>query len=166
MKYHFDLAGTTTVKASNGSAPLNGTIDAVLDLKTGNYTAALVLKKTTAKLSILGFLPGTADVDFAQVGDTTGTLKDGVLTSSSKVIVKLPSVKLLGVEIAGGPTCVSKTPADIALKSTEAVFNPLKGGPITGTYTIPELKDCGALTAIVNPFAAGPGNVIKANLTR
>jgi len=165
VNYGFTLKGSTFVKAPNGTAPLNGTIDAVLNLSTKAYEADLALAPTKGNFKILGFLPVTGDIAFSQVGKTTGTLSGGVLVSNSKMFVKLPSFTLFGIPIGGGATCQTSTPSDITLKSTDPVFNPLNGGPIAGTYTLSAIKDCGPLTSVLNAFTAGGGNTITANLT-
>ncbi|MGI8332980.1 DUF6801 domain-containing protein [Actinomadura scrupuli] len=165
VNYGFTLKGSTFVKTPNGTAPLNGTIDAVLNLSTKAYEADLALAPTKGNFKILGFLPVTADIAFSQVGKTTGTLSGGVLVSNSKMFVKLPSFNLFGIPIGGGATCQTSTPSDITLKSTDPVFNPLNGGPIAGTYTLSAIQNCGPLTSILNAFTAGSGNTINATLT-
>jgi hypothetical protein len=165
VKYGYTLDGTTNIKKLKANMPVSGGIDADLNLATGAFTADLALNPTSGSFKILGFLPSTADVAFAQQGKTTGTLANGVLTSNSKTIVKLTTVKIFGLGIAGGETCQTKEPADITLKSTDEFFNPLAGGTIAGTYTLPALKDCGPLGGLVSVFMDGPGNTLTAKLT-
>src|SRR5690606_26312131 len=62
VKMSYKITGSTYIKGGNGSAPLNGQIDAEMMLSTGNYTADLRLDKTRANLMILGILPVTADI--------------------------------------------------------------------------------------------------------
>ncbi|RAY11036.1 hypothetical protein DPM19_32555 [Actinomadura craniellae] len=166
MNYSYGLSGQTVIKAANGTVPLTGGIDANLDLASGNFTADLTLNPTSGSFKLLGFLPSSADIAFAPQGKATGSLKDGVLTANSKVAVKLPSIKLFGLGIAGGANCATSTPADINLKSTDPFFNPLSGGNVTGTYTLASLNNqCGFLGGIASIFMAGPGNTIALKLT-
>ncbi|MDO9355279.1 MAG: hypothetical protein Q7T55_16390, partial [Solirubrobacteraceae bacterium] len=78
--------------------------------------------------------------------------------------IKLPSVKTLGIELAGGANCQAKQISSINLKSTQAEFLPTEGGPIAGTFSISALTGCGFLNNLVSPLTAGSGNAIALNL--
>jgi chitodextrinase len=164
VKFSYTLAGSSFIKAANGTVKLSGGINADFDLATGNYTADLTLDPTSGSFTILGFVPATAKIEFAQAAKTAGSLKDGVLTSNSKMTVKLLQVSVFGFPIGGGPDCQTATPADIALKSGPN-FDPLAGGKLTGTYTLPALKGCGGFNDFISAFTAGPGNTIDMTLT-
>ncbi|WP_019632996.1 fibronectin type III domain-containing protein [Actinomadura atramentaria] len=164
VNYSFALAGSTFVKAPNGTAPLVGAIDASLDLKTKSYTADLALNPTSGNFSILGFLPVTAGIEIVPQGKVTGTL-NGPLKADVNVITKLPSFSLFGViPLGGGDKCQTKDPSAIHLES-DGTFNPLKGGKISGTYKLSEIQDCNLLTPILSAFTAGDGNTLDLNLT-
>lgn len=166
VPYFFNLNGTATLKTlSKGTLPLKGTIDAKFDVLGGTFTADLVLNNTRGRLIALGFLPITADVAFVQSGQTTGTLKDGKLATNSKTKIRLPQVYLFGSVPIGAGTCQTKRVSEIILKSTEAEFSPIKGGPIAGTFAISDLQGCGLLNGLISPLAAGGGNTIAATLS-
>ncbi|MGI8332984.1 DUF6801 domain-containing protein [Actinomadura scrupuli] len=165
VNHGFALKGSTFVKAANGTAPLSGTIDAVLNPSTQAFEADLALAPTKGTFKLLGFVPATADIAFGPVGRTTGTLTGGVLTSHSKMSVRLPSVTVFGLPVGGGAGCQTATPSDVTLTSTGKVFDPLDGGPIAGTYTLPALQNCGVLTSVLSGFTAGAGNTVNATLT-
>lgn len=166
IEYKFALDGSSFIKAANGTVPLKGTIDADFDLATGNYDADLVLNDTTGAFKVMGFLPATAKIGFQQVGKTTGSLTGGHLVSNSSMYVALKSVSLWGFPIGGGANCKTVTPTSIKLDSKADPFNPLAGGPIGGTYTLPALNDqCGSFGSMISMFMAGPGNTITAKLT-
>lgn len=165
VEYGYDLSGAATLKTlTKGNVPLSGSIDATLNLPGGEFTADLKLNPTTAKLTTLGFLPIVAKVAFVSTAPTTGTLQGGVLSSNSKVRIKLPQVTLFGVPLAGGASCQTKTASNIALKSTGAFFDPLAGGNLAGTFAISDLTGCGFLTGLVSPLTAGKGNAIALKL--
>lgn len=164
VKFGYTLTGSSLIKKANGTIQLSGGIDAEIDLASGNFTADLTLNPTTGRFRILGFLPATAKIEFAQAAKTTGTLAAGVLSSASKTIVKLPRVSVFGFPIAGGSSCQTVRPADINLKSGPN-FDPLAGGKLTGVYTLPALKSCGFLTPLVSALTTGPGNTINVTLT-
>jgi hypothetical protein len=166
IEYHFNLDGSSFIKAANGTVPLKGTIDADFDLATGNYDADLVLNDTTGAFKVMNFLPATAKIGFQQAGKTTGSLTGGHLVSNSSMYVVLKQVSLWGFPIGGGANCKTVSPASIKLDSKADPFNPLAGGPIGGTYTLPALNDqCGSFGSMISIFMAGSGNTITAKLT-
>ena len=164
VEYSFDLAGATYIKAANGTVPLTGGIDADFDLATSTFEADLALNPTSGSFKLFGFIPATAKIQFAPVGRTTGSIAGGVLKSTSKVTVKLPQVSLMGFPIAQSSTCQTKSPATIPLES-KGSFDPLAGGALTGTYTLPALQGCGQLNSLISALAAGKGNTIAVALT-
>ncbi len=165
--YNAALGGTAQMKnLITGSVPLEGSISAQLTTIDGKISADLNLIPRTARLNALGFLPVTAKVGFSSSGKTTGDLNsDGVLTTTSRLRIKLLDVKLFGaVAIAGGNNCQTKNLSTIVLRSAPN-FDPIAGGTISGTFAISDMNDCGFLTGIVSPLAAGSGNTINAKLT-
>ncbi len=167
VSYGYTLAGSSQLKTlTTGAVPLSGSIDAQLELATGAVTADLALDKTKANLVALWLLPVTADIEFVPVGQTTGSLSGGRLTTRSKLTIKLPSITLFGfIPIGGGATCQTKTPSDVTLTSGATRFDPLQGGTLTGTYAISDLQGCGSLNGLVSPLTAGSGNTITLKLT-
>ncbi|MFC7613150.1 fibronectin type III domain-containing protein [Actinokineospora soli] len=164
IEYGFDLTGATFIKSANGTVPLTGGIDADFNLSTGTFEADLALNPTSGNFKLFGFIPATAKIQFAPAGKTTGSIAGGVLKSTSKVTVKLPQVSLMGFPISQSSTCQTKSPATIPLQS-KAAFDPLTGGALTGTYTLPTLQGCGTLNNLISALAAGPGNTIAVALT-
>ncbi|OXM63945.1 hypothetical protein L1857_24670 [Amycolatopsis thermalba] len=164
IDYGYALAGDSVIKKLGATVPLSGGIDANLDLATGNFTADLSLEPTQLKATLFRFIPITAKVAFAQEGKTTGTLSGGVLNSTSHTTIKLPSVKVFGFPISKSPKCQTAEPSEINLTSGPG-FDPLAGGDLSGTYDIAPLQNCGPLTGLISPLAAGPGNTIDVTLS-
>ncbi|GAA4054149.1 fibronectin type III domain-containing protein [Actinomadura miaoliensis] len=158
----FELSGSSSLKAANGKVALAGSVSGTVDAG-GNVSADLKLKPATGTFSILGFLPVTADIAFAPQGRTTGTLSGGTLSTTTKTVVKVSSVKLFGIQIGGGSTCQTGSAATIPLRSTD--FTVAGGGTLTGTYTLPALQGCGVLTPLLSAFVAGPGNTVTLRAT-
>ncbi|MQY04782.1 fibronectin type III domain-containing protein [Actinomadura macrotermitis] len=165
VKYGYTLKGSTFVKAPNGTAVLDGTVEAKLKPLTGEFTADLAFQPTRGDFKIFGFLPVQAGIVLVPEGETTGTLKIGTLTAHSRVTAKLPAFSLFGISIGGGENCRTAAPSDITLTSEPGGFEPLKGGRIKGTYDLSEIKDCGALTPLLSAFTKGAGNTVDAVLT-
>jgi hypothetical protein len=158
----YALAGTSTIKGGNGKVALSGSVSAKVD-GSGKVAADLTLNPTTGKFSLFGFLPATADIAFAPQGQTTGTLSGRTLTTQTKTLVKVPSIKVFGLNIGGGDTCQASAPATIPLKSTD--FSVAGGGTLTGEYTLPSLSGCGFLTPVISQLVAGGGNKIDLKAT-
>ncbi|MDO9353256.1 MAG: hypothetical protein Q7T55_06150, partial [Solirubrobacteraceae bacterium] len=166
LPYSYALAGSATLKTlTKGSLPLTGGLEAKVGVPSGNLTGALTFAPATGKLTSLGFLPVVAKVNLIATEPVTGTLKPGQLTAVAKVRIKLPSVKTLGIELAGGANCQAKQISSITLGSTQDTFTPFEGGPIAGTFSISDLTGCGFLNNLVSPLTKGSGNAIALQLT-
>jgi hypothetical protein len=171
----YDLVGNSYIKAAKGSIDISGTIDADLDLASQTYTADLALNPTHGEFKLVSWLKSIttiADIEFEQVGQTTGTLNNaGKLTSHSEMYIKLSkvSVNLFGLKfrVGGGAECKTIEPATMDLASPDdQPFDPLQtGGTLQGTYTLPPVADCGGFDSIINSLMAGSGNTITLNLT-
>ncbi|ALG15461.1 hypothetical protein AOZ06_41660 [Kibdelosporangium phytohabitans] len=165
IPYAYTINGKSRIKAANGTVALNGGISVLFTPGTGAFQGDLKLDPATGQFRLFGFIPVWAKIEFAPAGKTTGTLSaDGVLASKSTVTVKLPRVSLLGFPISSSPTCQTSRPVDVPLASKPG-FNPLKGGSLTGKYTLPSLRGCGPLTSLVSAFTEGPGNTVELALT-
>lgn len=173
VDFLLDLEGSTLIAANGSSLPLKGTIDSVLELATGMFTADLAIEPTSGSFRVIKLfkrLKAYADVEFEQVGQTTGVLAGDQLSSESVMYVKVTEVttKLFGFELrlGGGEECRTIDPVTISMQTPEGEsFAPLTGGNLTGTYDLPPLENCGALTDILNLFLAGSGNTIDLALT-
>ncbi|WP_161791118.1 fibronectin type III domain-containing protein, partial [Amycolatopsis sp. MJM2582] len=163
VKYSYDLTGKTQLKKLSGPIDLRGGINAAISLANGTFEADLTLNPTSANLTLWGFVPVNAKIEFASAGKTTGTLADGVLKSTSAVTVKLPRISVFGFPVSASAKCQTKTPAQIPLQS-KAGFDPLAGGKLTGSYTLPPLQGCGFLNDIITGVTSGPGNTVEVNL--
>lgn len=160
----YGLSGSSYIKAADGRVSLSGGIDAALNLATGEYQADLLLKPTTGNFPIFGFIPATARIAFEPQGKTIGSLTgDGKLTSHSAVTIKLPRVSVVGFPVSTSSACQTVEPAQIDLASS-GLFDPLAGGALAGSYTIPKLTGCGKYTSWISAFTAGPGNTVTIKL--
>lgn len=167
------LKGSTFIKSSDSTLPLNGSIATLLELASGTFEADLAIDPTVGHFSIkllFSRLKGVANVEFEQSEITTGTLVNGKLTANSHLYVKVPKVqlKLWGIpfRVGGGDQCQSIQPVDITLASNDGSnFSPATGGDVSGEYNLPPLENCGLLTDVLNQFLSGSGNTINLTLT-
>jgi hypothetical protein len=164
-RYAYDLTGSATLKTlTKGSVPLKGSL-AVRCRTMSGFDGTIAFEPAQGKLTALGFLPVVAKVNLVPTDTVTGTLAGGKLSATTKVRIKLPSVKTLGIELAGGANCQAKQISSITLGSTQPVFQPLAGGPVAGTFSISDLSGCGFLTGIVSPLTQGSGNLLALALS-
>jgi hypothetical protein len=163
--YSYNLAGTSTLKTlTKGTVPLTGTSNISLTRATGQFTGDLAINPATAKLTALGFLPVTAQVQIAPTAPVTGSIVSSALKANALVRIKLPSISVLGIPLAGGTNCQASQISSISLTSTGA-FDPAAGGTIAGTFAISNLSGCGFLNGIVSPLTSGSGNAIALKLS-
>lgn len=168
------VSGSTYIAANGGTLPLEGDIASVIDLATGLFTGDMHLNPTSGSFEIIDgwkrYL-ATAQVEFEPVGITEGSLIDGKLTAVSTAYVKIPKVTktlfgLINWKIGGGDSCRTKTPVTFTVTSPEGeYFDALAGGNVVGTYTLPQLENCGLLTSILSLKLAGAGNTINLTMT-
>lgn len=158
----YALAGKAYLKTlASGSVSITGTMTSQNPFlsPTGSTTGATTLNPTTAKLNALRLLPITASLAFTEVGGTRGQWAQGGLSVSTSQVIRLKNAKVFGINLVTS-TCVTSAPAVIPLRSPATGFTFETGGTLTGTFTIPSFKSCGALTSLVTGLAAGSGNGI------
>jgi hypothetical protein len=157
----YPVSGSTYINAIHSSIPLGpGTLAASADLTTSAITGSINLPAATGSFKELGLVPVIATTEVVPSGPTTGTLEsDGGIQATSKITLKLTSLKVAGIPLPVGNSCQTALPATITL-SSQAGFNALSGGTVSGTYTIPKFTHCLLATALINLTLPGPGNTI------
>jgi hypothetical protein len=166
LKVKYPVNGSTFLKAANATVTLGpGALRSKVDLTTGAVTASLNLPPATGSFKELGLIPVTATVAFLQDGPTTGTvdLNTGAVTTMSNITLQITSLSVGGLPVPVGPSCESATPAAVALASQPG-FSIVKGGTVSGTYTVPPFANCGLVTPVLNLTITGPGNTITLTL--
>jgi hypothetical protein len=161
----YPVTGSTFIKAIGSTIDLGpGTLSTTADLTTSTLTGTLTLPPATGSFKELGLIPVTATTEMIQDGTATGTVNftTNAVTTTATDTIKLTSLKVAGVPIFVGPSCET-SPATIAV-SSQAGFNVLNGGTLSGTYTIPPFAHCGLATLLINLTLPGPGNTISLTL--
>jgi hypothetical protein len=159
----YAVNGSTTIKSTNSTMTLGpGTLTAALDVKTLAFTSNLTLPAATGSFTELGFVPVTATTEFIQDGAIAGNDVNGGITATANIIIKLTKVTVAGIPVPVGNSCQT-SPAQINLTSGKG-FNVLLGGPVSGTFTIPNFANCGFSTPILNAVIPGAGNTINLTL--
>ncbi|MGH3517234.1 MAG: DUF6801 domain-containing protein [Haloechinothrix sp.] len=148
IKLVYDLNGSSYIKAPDGTVPLSGDIDVNFDLASGQYTSDLMLDKTRGEFMIFGFFPASSDIEFEQVGQTTGTFDGSNLTSHSEMYIKLTSVSVYGFPIGGGPDCRTvRWPLPLTAGAIECYSEPTQDG-VLGRRSVPLIADGDRLSII------------------
>jgi hypothetical protein len=161
----YPVTGSTFIKAINSTIGLGpGTLATTADLTTSTLTGTLTLPPATGSFKELGLVPVTATTQMIQDGTATGTVNftTNAVTTTATDTIKLTSLKVAGLPIPVGPSCET-SPAAITV-SSQAGFNVLNGGTLSGTYTIPTFAHCGLATLLINLTLPGPGNTISLTL--
>ena len=161
----FGLKGATTLKSlATGTVPLTGKLDATVGLGGAITGGRLALDPAQAKLKALGFVPVTAKLQFVPTGPLTGSIGDMSLSTpwvEQGFRIKLPDIRVYGIQIGGGQNCQTRAATQIKLTA---------GGPLTasqtltGTYALSNLSGCGALTGLVSQATSSTGNLLRLSL--
>ncbi|SFW69248.1 DUF6801 domain-containing protein [Amycolatopsis australiensis] len=152
----YGVTGSTALKALGASAPLTGSF-------TAGQEFGLALDRTRAEFKVLGFVPGTADLQFTPDGPQTGEADGDGFVAHANLALALPQVTLFGLPVADAG-CRASAPIPVDLR-TGSGFRLAAGGPVAGEYTIPPLTGCGAFTASLSSLVQGGGNTFALTLT-
>ncbi|KDN20615.1 DUF6801 domain-containing protein [Amycolatopsis rifamycinica] len=155
-QHRYAVAGSTALKTLGATAPLTGSFAAGPEFATA-------FDRTGADFKAFGFVPGHAELQFTPDGPQTGELGDGGFAAHSAFALAFPQVTLFGLPVADAG-CRASAPVPVDLR-TGGGFALATGGPVTGTYTIPPLTGCGALTAYLSSLVQGGGNTFALTLT-
>jgi hypothetical protein len=161
----YPVTGSTYIKAVGSTIDLGpGTLSTTADLTTSTLTGTLTLPPATGSFKELGLVPVTATTEMIQDGTATGTVdfSTNAVTTTATDTIRLTSLNVGGLAIPVGPRCET-SPATITVAS-QAGFNVLNGGTLSGTYTIPPFAHCGLATLLINLTLPGPGNTISLTL--
>jgi hypothetical protein len=166
LKVKYPVTGSTLIEKIDATAALGpGTLKSTVNLSTGAVTASLTLPPATVSYEELGLVPVTATTAFINDGPTTGTvnLDTGAVTTTSHITLQITSLTVAGLPVPVGNACESAQPATVTVNSQPG-FSIVKGGSLSGTYTIPPFANCLLETAVLNLTIPGPGNTITLTL--
>lgn len=162
----YPVNGSTMIAKTNSSMTLGpGTLKAVADLTTGTLSGSITLPPATGSFTELLIVPVTATVQFTEVGKAKGKvdLANDSVTATTKITLRITSLTVAGIPVPVGPACQTVTPAVIKVSSGTG-FTIGGGGPVSGTYTIPQFANCFLETLVINLTIPGPGNTISLTL--
>lgn len=162
----YPINGVSHIASNDSDLPLGpGTLRATVNLDSGALTAAVSLPPATGSFKELGIIPVTATVELTEAEPTTGSLNldTGAMRSTSHINLRLTRLTIAGLPAFVGSRCQTSTPAEVPLAS-EPGFSVLRGGIVSGTYTIPPFEHCLLNTGLINLVIPGPGNTLSLTL--
>lgn len=166
LTIRYPVSGSSYISAPGATLPLGpGSLTSTVNLVTGKLTANIKLPDATGTFKELGLIPVTATAQLINDGPTTGTLNTstGAVQTTSNITMRLVSLSVAGINIPLGSSCETSQPVVVNLASQPG-FNVLKGGVVSGTYTIPPFANCGLATLLINLTLPGPNNTISLTL--
>jgi hypothetical protein len=166
LKATYPVSGSTFLAAPGATLALGpGKLASTVDLDTGALTANLKLPDATGSFKEFGLIPVTATAQLINDGPTTGTLdlSTGAVQTTSHITMRIVSLSVAGLNVPVGSACQTSDPV-IATLNSQPGFSVLKGGTVTGTYTIPSFAGCGLATLLINLTLPGPNNTITLTL--
>ncbi|NBH06138.1 DUF6801 domain-containing protein [Amycolatopsis sp. SID8362] len=165
IKYSFGITGQTALKSLGSTAPITGSFDADVNLSAKTFTGNLQLNPTHTDFKLFGFLQGSSDVKVVQNGPQTGELVGTGFKAHIKFDTFLTTVNLFGIPISTDPKCGTTAPSTSEM-TTGADFDLLKGGKLSGTYSLSALQNCGSFNDIISAFAKSDGNTLDLVLAK
>jgi len=188
--FKYNVVATTQIaKIDQTVSPPPGIFQGGIDLATGQLKGSIALPPATFTYPVEGLVPVTATAAIVQVKPVTGHVNIGnfkvtatatfnihILTAyvSTPTLptvpitlpVTLPSLPLPPVTIPPvnlvGNSCQTATPISVTMSGIAHLGAASK---FTGTFTIPDLANCGPATSELNQLIAGPGNTFSAVAT-
>ena len=162
----YPINGVSHINSNDSDLPLGpGSLHATVDLDSGALTASVSLPPATGNFKELGIIPVTATVEFIEAEPTTGSLNlnTGAMQSTSHMNLRLTRLTIAGLPALVGSRCQTVRPAEIPLASQPG-FSVLRGGVVSGTYTIPPFEHCLLNTGLINLTIPGPDNTLTLTL--
>ncbi len=156
---------TTTLATLKQSVTIpQGTFSGQVSDTSGKMTGTLRLPPASTTVTLAGVGLATATFKVAPTKKVTGSLNSSLtLTAKTVFNIDVTSVKPAGLPInLVGSQCMTSTPITLTLSGPLSV---LGSSTFSGTYTIPKLMHCEALTAALDLVLSGKGNTMKATFT-
>jgi hypothetical protein len=170
IPFSYKIDATTTLKKLNQTVTVpTGTFTGSINVELETLTGTIKLPPAKIKMKLAGIVPlVTATVKINQTKPVTGTIDletsypyQVVATATFNIRIVTAYAGTVPVNLVGD-TCMTSTPVSVTM-SGGARFG--QASTFSGTYTIPPLKTCGALTLALNQVIPGPGNTFTAVAT-
>lgn len=157
-------AQTTLAKLNQTVVIPAGTFKGGVSAATGKLKGNLRLPPASTTVSLAGIGLATATFSIVPTKPTTGVFdfNNYRLTATSVFNIHVDSVTPEGTDVnLVGARCITSRPVSLAFSGK---VSPFSTGNVSGTYTVPRLQHCEAITAVLNAMLAGPGNTFTASM--
>jgi|SRR5262245_36166529 hypothetical protein len=166
LSLDWNVNASTHLKKLNMDVQVpQGKFYGVIDLGTGDLAGFLLLPPAEVKMQALGLLPlvdATFQIAPAFVSGHVD-LSTLQVTTTSSFDINITKVTAAGLPAnLVGDHCTTSKPVVVDIGGKADLTN---GSTFTGTYTIPPLKSCGALTPALSAVMSGPGNTFTGTFT-
>lgn len=162
IDYRVD-ATTTIASVGQTVTTTGGRFTGSVDLGTGAITGNLSLPPGSSTFSIAGIGLATATFAVQPTGPITGTVNLATMTATttSSFNIRITSLRptFLPWWNLVGSYCRTATPISVTMSGPISLT---EAAAMSGTFTMPRLRDCGFLTGILNLLIPGPGNTFSA----
>jgi len=175
LNFNYKVVAVTHIKRSNQTVtPPPGTFKGGIDLDTGKLAGNINLPPATFSQSEAGIPLVTVTAATVQVKPVSGHIDLSTLKTTSTSVFSLriksmyaalPQLPFpLPVPVVNlvGNSCMTESPISVTMTGTAHLSGPSK---FSGTFSIPNFVNCGAMTAALNQEIPGPGNTFTATVT-
>ncbi|REE95549.1 hypothetical protein [Thermomonospora umbrina] len=166
VTYPVTDASSTYINSTDSTVKLGpGEMKARLTLETGALESDLVLPPARGEFKQFGVIPVGVTITLLPTGPAVGQAdpNTGAITATAKAHIKLSNLVVAGIPTPIGSYCKTETPATIPVAS-EAGWDVVQGGTLSGTYTIPKFEHCLLATPLINLIVPGAGNKVSLKL--
>ncbi len=177
-KFSYKIVASTHVKKLNQTiTPPPGRFTGGIDITAGGvlvgsiklppvkftFSPAAGIPLATVTAQIVQAKPVTGNVDLGNFHVTATSTFNLRILSVVPATPTVPGVGPLPVPVPPvnlvGDSCTTEKPIVVTMSGTASLT---KKSTFKGTFTIPNLKNCGALTVALNQLIPGPGNTFTA----
>lgn len=166
IKIKYRVEGVSRIAKLGSELALGpGTLDAEIDLVTGDIVGQLELPPSDGYFVVFRFVPTTTRVEFLPANPVTGRVESGEIRAGARLHLRLDRVAVDGVPLDAGPDCRT---AELVSVDLAGPFN-LVQTTLKGVYAIPPYAGCvGAerLDPLFTGLISGPGNELELTLTQ
>lgn len=130
------------------------------------YSGVLKMPPSRATFLAFGFMPNTSIMEFDQVGTFLIDAFSGTAIITGQETITIKKADVNGESLAIGDRCMTSAPIDLKLTGEpgKLAYNPVGGGYVDGTTTIPPFTGCGEnenLDPLFTGLVSGPGNFVR-----
>ncbi len=163
IPFHYRIDASTRLKKLNQTVVVPpGTFDGSIDLTTATLTGSIALPPASTNLRVAGIPAATATFQMVQEQPVSGTVDFSTMAVTATAVfdIRIVSVRPTALPFVNlvGNSCTTSKPVSVTMTgavSADATFS--------GTYSIPPLETCGALTPALNLVVPGGGNTFTAH---